>query len=442
MIDRSEHETEVAQVLRQLVAKASPTVRSDLRRLLENSLADPPAAIERNRALGLMVRLALVDGELPEEPAYERARKAAAAEHGEDWPSARSLRRRYGSWTATQVACGRLLSHRYPKVVQASSYAFAYDHPAPGTYTPEAVHQALISFWKAKALWPTQWEFQAWARARRGVRAAGKPLPLLPTRQVHPRAMRARSPMPWREPSCARCRWGCCHGRDGGGQVSAPRPPHLNDGFGDSAEANPGLGASPECHDEGSLRFYVLRAHPASVLWAGLRSAVDQGPPARPVVAPLAGAILDVSTLRYTLDKDDPAETWSALRESRRGRVMLRLRTLFAPALPRFPDGLAHAHPMSVEGVVRACDLSEEEYWAARWLAVCDYAFAQLHDWPTYAQMTQLHATTALPLSSAMPRATPRTDALFRRVSASASPTLNLVLKWIASSPPARSRAA
>lgn len=173
-------ETEVAQVLRDLAVRLPAHEREVLARLLANSLADPPAAMDRNRAFGLLMRMVRADGVVPTEPEYQATLDAATAA-GESWPSVRSLCRRYGSWSGVQHHLARYMHHggaaRLPR-----SYVHALDRPEPGTYSkPDVVLRAIIAFQTRYGTWPTEWEYHSWARAQRAAaRQAGKPLPLYP----------------------------------------------------------------------------------------------------------------------------------------------------------------------------------------------------------------------------------------------------------------------
>jgi hypothetical protein len=173
-------ETEVAQVLRWLAVRLAPHEREVLARLLANSLADPPAAMDRNRAFGLLMRMARADGVILTGPEYQAALDAAT-DAGETWPSIRSLCRRYGSWSGVQHHLARYMQRggaaRLPR-----SYIHTLDRPEPGTYSkPEVVLQAIIAFYERYGTWPTEWEYHSWARAQRAAaRQAGKPLPLYP----------------------------------------------------------------------------------------------------------------------------------------------------------------------------------------------------------------------------------------------------------------------
>jgi hypothetical protein len=93
----AQRETEVAQVLRELALKLPGDERDALRRLLENSIADPPAAIDRNRAFGLLMRMVRADGVIPTEPEVSRlvlAEIPPIARH--DWHVVRMTYRRLG----------------------------------------------------------------------------------------------------------------------------------------------------------------------------------------------------------------------------------------------------------------------------------------------------------------------------------------------------------
>lgn len=168
--------------------------------------------------------------------------------------------------------------------------------------------------------------------------------------------------------------------------MSTPHQPHARR-----------AGADDELKEE--VRFYILRAHPGSVLWTGLRLARDQEPHA-PLTGAFHKALIDTSTLRYTIEKDDPAQTWWALQEMRRGQVLQRLLSLLAPARSRIARGVTRAHPYSASGVIAACALSDEECWAATWLAILDYAFAHLQDWPSPQVMRALHEQMKVLVSS------------------------------------------
>jgi hypothetical protein len=181
MPELQQRETEVAQVLRWLAVRLPPHEREALARLIANSLADPPAAMDRNKAFGLLMRMVRADGVIPTEPEYQAALDAATAA-GEDWPSIRSLCRRYGSWSfGVQHHLARYMHYGGASGLPRS-FVHTLDRPDPGTYSrPEVVLQAIIAFHQRYDTWPTEWEYHSWARAQRAAaRAAGKPLPLYP----------------------------------------------------------------------------------------------------------------------------------------------------------------------------------------------------------------------------------------------------------------------
>jgi hypothetical protein len=181
-------QTEVAEFAARLAIKLPFDAQVDLARLLENSLADPIPGLDRSRSLGLVMRMAREHGEIPKAEAYDAAH-AAAVVAGERWPDRRSLCRRFGSWMGVIKAVTQLLSRTRTNRV-ARNFKHGKDRPAPGSYSnPELVDQAIIACWQWLGDWPTEWEFFTWGEAQRAAaRAAGKPLPLIPTRKPLRRA--------------------------------------------------------------------------------------------------------------------------------------------------------------------------------------------------------------------------------------------------------------
>jgi hypothetical protein len=178
-----DRETEAAQVLLELAFGLPFEAQVDLARLLEHSLAEPLPGLDRSKSLGLFMRMVRAEGAIPTPDEYD-LEHAGAVLGGEDWPDRRSLCRRFGSWMGVVRVVTRLLAHAGDKRVPRS-FKHGSDRPPRGTYSnPEVTDKAIIACWQWLGDWPTEWEYFTWAAAQRAAaRAAGKPLPLYPTRK-------------------------------------------------------------------------------------------------------------------------------------------------------------------------------------------------------------------------------------------------------------------
>lgn len=165
-----ENATEVATTCAQFVedqAAFSQTASNDLRRLLERGLAIQSPAQQRLEMLGLLMELVSEGGEFIPTTRYEAARKERAAQ-GKTWPTASTVLRNYGHWLSAVRAANRFWFNGGRERVAA-------DHThATGTragYQPQDIVAALREAKRDLKLpaeeWPTQWEYEEWARIKR-----------------------------------------------------------------------------------------------------------------------------------------------------------------------------------------------------------------------------------------------------------------------------------
>ena len=169
--------SEVAQVIASLVPFLPNEAASDLRRLLGHDLSAPTTGELREARLGLLVTLiAQGTGEVPSTAVYDEAREQEAT-RGYDWPSHSGLIRAYGHWLKAVRAAMRLYfdggKARVKASGQNSRWSTAYSQPE--------ILDAIKRCRGALDNWPTQWEYEEWARlARMAARAAGLPDPRVP----------------------------------------------------------------------------------------------------------------------------------------------------------------------------------------------------------------------------------------------------------------------
>jgi hypothetical protein len=169
--------TELARALADLVSRMPRDDRRALARLLGHSLAAPSRAVIREDVLGLLAELCR-HGEKITVQQYEHAREQRRVQ-GQHWPSHTTLSRRYGrpdddhgdQWAKAVEAAQRLVwlggAGRVP-----ASYRHA---PATKPYTRGDVTLAIRRFaWDHDDTFPTQWEYEEWARVTR-LRATNAP---------------------------------------------------------------------------------------------------------------------------------------------------------------------------------------------------------------------------------------------------------------------------
>ena len=168
-----------SEVVRALVPYMPTELRRELFALLSHDLAvDRPTEL-REQHIGLLYELIdASEGEWPGTDAYTAARRERAS-HGERWPTASQLQKDYLSWEKACTAAWRLWKDDIAARVPNSYRHAAFDQP-PLTrkHAVAAIHRYRRTF----GHWPTQWEYERWARAmRRSARLTGRPSPQLPT---------------------------------------------------------------------------------------------------------------------------------------------------------------------------------------------------------------------------------------------------------------------
>jgi hypothetical protein len=169
--------SEVAQALAGLVLALPEQTVTDLHGLLAHTVAAPsPAQIRESRVGLLLTLVADSPGEVPTVERYETERKRREGS-GENWPAHSTLIRAYGHWLAAVRAAMRLQRDGGRARVPRSHH-----HARLRTgYTREQVMGALRTCADALGSWPTEWEYEEWARLRReAARLAGLPEPTLP----------------------------------------------------------------------------------------------------------------------------------------------------------------------------------------------------------------------------------------------------------------------
>lgn len=169
-MSRQDSATEKAQTIASLVCdrRAFPDEAArQLEQLLGHSLAVPSAAERREARLGLLMDIVSQgEGEFVTSEAYERERSNRAA-CGESWPAASSLSRAYGHWlSAVHAACRFWVGGGKSRVPS--------DHRHTGvsrTYKPMEIRSALFRAQADLGLasddWPTEWEYEEWAKIKR-----------------------------------------------------------------------------------------------------------------------------------------------------------------------------------------------------------------------------------------------------------------------------------
>lgn len=175
--------TEAAQLIAQIVPRLPAQSAYDLKRLVELDIALPSRAAIREARLGLLIELIALPRDhegLPSEADYEKLRLMRGV-LGERWPSARTLRDAYGHWLkATQAAVNQLRGYNATggriKVPASNDHGGRH---AP--YTRQDVLDALRLTKQTIGSWPTEWEYELFARAaRKAAKEAGNPAPRLP----------------------------------------------------------------------------------------------------------------------------------------------------------------------------------------------------------------------------------------------------------------------
>lgn len=166
--------SEAAQLLAALVedpAAVPAGSAAELHRLLSSSLARPAPAARRFDRLALLAGLiAERDGLLPTTREYDTARN----ERSGDAPAASTLIAAYGHWQRALRAAARALGPR--------AHTPPRPHPdgARG-YTARECAAAIARFQRRFATWPSQWEYEQWARwSREAARRCAAPDPRLP----------------------------------------------------------------------------------------------------------------------------------------------------------------------------------------------------------------------------------------------------------------------
>lgn len=166
--------SEAAQVLAALVEDPSAVPSrsaAELHRLLSSSLARPAPGARRFDRLALLTTLIVErDGLLPTTREYESARAGRSS----DAPAASTLIHAYGHWQRVLRAAARALE---PRGHTPPRHAGA----AP-RYTARECAAAIARFHRRFATWPSQWEYDQWARwSRDAARRCAAPNPRLPS---------------------------------------------------------------------------------------------------------------------------------------------------------------------------------------------------------------------------------------------------------------------
>jgi hypothetical protein len=173
--------SEAAQFCAELAAdrNACPDdVADELRRLLGHDLAVESTARLRFghlRLLTHLIRTRVVDGhdEFIRSTQYDRECAARREAFGENWPGADDLRRQYGHWLGAYKAASAYWLRGGDGRVPAN---YRHSHFRQG-YQPERIVAALIRARKALGRWPTEWEYELWARLVRRTAATDPHLP-------------------------------------------------------------------------------------------------------------------------------------------------------------------------------------------------------------------------------------------------------------------------
>jgi hypothetical protein len=171
--------SEGALIVTDLAIRLEEDERRLLARLLARSLSAPEPARLRENVLGLLAEM-VRHGEYVTVERYE-AERATRHLLGQEWPAATTLLRRYGRKTD----CPR---ERWRKAVHAAArLAFrgglghvpaSYRHGGhKRKYLRADVTLAIREFYWLHHVWPTQWEYEEWARLRRLRDGQGTRLP-------------------------------------------------------------------------------------------------------------------------------------------------------------------------------------------------------------------------------------------------------------------------
>lgn len=176
---------EAATAIAELVASSGfpKQAARDLARLLGHELAVDDTPSLRFARLGLLQSLVAQTGEFVSSSYYEHVRAERRAQN-EEWPTAATLSRLYGSWISAVKAACRFIFHGGSTRV-ASSHA----HCLPQrSYQPTDIIDALIRCQDELGLrdtWPTQWEYEEWAKIKRDLsHKSGNPCRLPGLKQI------------------------------------------------------------------------------------------------------------------------------------------------------------------------------------------------------------------------------------------------------------------
>jgi hypothetical protein len=160
-------------------ALPEPTRRA-LFELLSSSVGAPTATELRERQLGLLWEL--IDrnaGHWPGPDAYAAERDARVAA-GQRWPDLNQLKQTWGGFEKACRQAWRMWENGTEARVAHSREHAQLDQPR---YQRQHVIDAIHDFRSGRGFWPTQWEYEEWARyERRTMRLTGEaaPRPTLP----------------------------------------------------------------------------------------------------------------------------------------------------------------------------------------------------------------------------------------------------------------------
>jgi hypothetical protein len=162
-----------SEVLRALVPWMPLELRREFFAVLSYELAVERPSDLRERRIGLLYELIdAADGDWPGADAYMAARRRRAR-LGERWPTASQLQSDYLAWEKACMAAWRLWEH---DIAARVPHGYHHAHVPKPKLTRRHAVAALHRFRRTFGFWPTQWEYERWAR-----RLTGRPDPGLPT---------------------------------------------------------------------------------------------------------------------------------------------------------------------------------------------------------------------------------------------------------------------
>jgi len=146
--------------------------RRALFELLSNSVGAPTPAELRERQLGLLWELVDRLGghwPSPDDYAAERAERAAL---GQQWPTLDQLKEGWGDFEKACRQAWRMWENGTEARVAHTRAHARLDQPV---YQRHDVIEAIHDFRSERGFWPTQWEYEEWARCeRRTMRLSGE----------------------------------------------------------------------------------------------------------------------------------------------------------------------------------------------------------------------------------------------------------------------------